>query len=113
MTEESETFKITSSAIPGSENHIVDSTGNKSSACVVTTVASMGPEPIWTNPAPPPPPPVEDYNNYYYNSPLNFPQNGYYFQNFGPPPNMGKLQTACTHIVLPMLNRLNCPSLLD
>jgi len=95
MTEESDSFKLTSQTLPGTENQIIVDTGNKS-ACVVTTVASMGPEPqLWTTPAaPPPPPPVDEYNNYFFNSPqLGYPQNGYFFQNFGPPPpNMGMLK---------------------
>lgn len=46
-------------------------------------VAEIGP--VWPSPGPP----VEDFN-YFFNSALGFQQNGYFFQNFGPPPNMSK-----------------------
>lgn len=48
-------------------------------------LAEIGP--VWPSPAGPP---VEDFN-YFFNSALSFQQNGYFFQNFGPPPNMSEL----------------------
>lgn len=95
MTEENENFKIPQQQVPqGPENPVIDGNLKLSSGVSVGTVAGGGggggdlSGPIWTSPAPPPP--VDDFN-YYFNSALSFQQNGYFFQNFGPPPNMGTL----------------------
>lgn len=93
MSEEGDNFKLNSG---GAETPVIAEAGgaNKINNAASATASTGGgggggvPEiggPVWTSSAPP----VEDYG-YYYNSALGFQQNGYFFQNFGPPPNMGK-----------------------
>ena len=87
MTEDSDNFKLNAS----SDNPTIDGGVKISPSGTNATGGGGGPDvgggggPVWASPAPP----VEDFN-YFFNSALGFQQNGYYFQNFGPPPNMSK-----------------------
>jgi len=79
MSEENDNFKLNSA----SENPVID--GKIPSGGNTTTAGAPEINTVWASPAPP----VDDFN-YFFNSALGFQQNGYFFQNFGPPPNIGK-----------------------
>jgi len=89
MSEEGENFKLSSGAeTPGSSDAGTVKVSNATTSAATTVEGSVpGMAPIWAAPIPP----GEDGPYYYYNHPgsMNFPQNGYFFQNFGPQPNMG------------------------
>jgi hypothetical protein len=91
MSEEGESFKLSSGAeTPGGGGDGCTVKVSNATSASATTVGPGVPEmaPIWT----PPIPPGEEGPYFYYNpqGSINFPQNGYYFQNYGPQPNMGK-----------------------
>jgi hypothetical protein len=103
MSEDSENFKLSSGSETPTNSSEAGMTKGSNTTPTTGAGSSVGsggsvgaPEigpttAVWTSP-PQQQQHVDDY--YYYNSALNFQQqNGYFFQNFGPPPNMGKI--AC------------------
>ncbi|CAG7819511.1 unnamed protein product [Allacma fusca] len=83
MTEDSDNFKLNAS----SENPAIDGGVKISPSGTGTTGGPDIGGPVWAAP------PVDDFN-YFFNSALSFQQNGYFFQNFGPPPNMSLTQNG-------------------